>query len=97
MSRIEMTTEAFTAENLDCMSIDELQRYSDTTNAQAKRTSARAGHLIALSEALTTLSHYATIKRNAMRYREAGHIAYALRLEANCEAIYNSLPAFARW
>ena len=47
--------------------------------------------------AVRTLVNYALAKADAMEARVAGRINDALRLEARCDALYDSLPARCRW
>lgn len=44
-----------------------------------------------------SLASYCHLKSRACRYREKGKIALAVKLEAQCQAIYTELPAWARW
>lgn len=41
--------------------------------------------------------NYAEFKLKAMTARENGQIQEALKLEARCDRIYDSLPAWAQW
>lgn len=43
------------------------------------------------------LANYATTKSCAMKDRLAGNIKAALESERKCEAIYRTLPSWARW
>jgi hypothetical protein len=43
------------------------------------------------------LAAYARNKANAMRYRLAGDIPNALKVEKTLEMLYKSLPEWARW
>lgn len=46
---------------------------------------------------LASLSDYAKTKAKAIRARLVGAIATALLREAECERIYQQLPAWAKW
>jgi hypothetical protein len=43
------------------------------------------------------LNRYARNKLEAMYYRRNGDITRALRYETYCDALYDRLPAYARW
>lgn len=50
-----------------------------------------------LSNDLLQLSNYAQMASTARRYRLAGSISIALRVEANMESCYQTLPASIKW
>jgi hypothetical protein len=49
------------------------------------------------ARAFRLLADYAEAKAQAIAYRMAGQDGKATRLEAQCERIYQQLPADARW
>lgn len=53
--------------------------------------------LFEVAEILTTLSLYATFKAGAVAFRRDGQIGDALRNEAHCQRLYDSLPVGYRW
>jgi hypothetical protein len=50
-----------------------------------------------LAATLSLLADYANHKAGAMKFRLAGHIVAAQRIEASMERIYEQLPEWARW
>lgn len=46
---------------------------------------------------VSNLVQYADAKALAMLSRQAGNVDDALKLEGICDAIYRTLPAYARW
>jgi hypothetical protein len=82
-----MKMDNFEVENLDCMSVDELNAWLVVAMQVRDLTAPHVQGSI----------HYAQTKVLAMQDRLAGKIADAMRLESKCDRIYDSLPAFAQW
>lgn len=70
-------------ENLDGMFPDDLVKYAQDA--------------LTMAAYATLLGGYAKAKAEAMRHRSAGRIQEALRLEQECDNLYQELPHTARW
>ncbi len=78
--------------NLDAMATHELASFQ--RDALSKAFEARG---TVDSQTWATLASYAGAKRAAIVVRQAGAIATAAQLEAECDALYERLPESVRW
>lgn len=78
-------------ENLDGQTQEELMAYAERLNELNLPVASEDAHV------RDKLARYASHKAYAMKCRAQGIIASAMQLEAGCDAIYKSLPDWAKW
>lgn len=79
-------------QNLDCMDEDELRAYARTLKHAIGRERSRV-----MRRVLGKLISYARLKGEAMFEYKAGNMMMGAAVDAVCDRVYHSLPAFARW
>ena len=85
--------------NLDGMMVEEVKRWwrANVPMTEAKAAAIFPTRPTGYLEAAKALMTYAARKASAMEHRKDGNISKALRLEGECDKIYNNLPAYAKW
>ena len=86
------------APNLDAMAYEDLEVFSsikaERLIAAIWRTHEPTRELLLTAMRLRT---YARMRSVAVQAREKGHIELALKVDAQCDEVYRTLPDIARW
>lgn len=88
-----------TIPNLDEMALTKLAKFyrSMVKTTDRKVKDLLGGNTIEDERNFVKLRQYAASKCSAIVARHEGMIAFALKEEERCDAIYETLPAKARW